>query len=104
MKVVLLAFRPTPPLLSAVLPVKPAGTVAARNALPAAGAVTEAVIGAVLSKVKGTALPGKLFPTVLIAFACTVVTPSLSEAPAGSVALLVHAPAVVPAVARVVVA
>ena len=72
MKVVLLAFRPTPPLLSAVLPVKLAGTVAARSALPAAGAVTEAVIGAVLSKVKMTALPVKLFPTVLVAFACTV--------------------------------
>src|SRR2546427_13126353 len=88
MKIVLLAFRPTPPLLSAVLPVKLAGTVAARSALPAAGAVTEAVIGAVSSKVKVTALPVKLFPTILVAFACTLETPSLSDAHGGRVALL----------------
>src|SRR5438067_10266477 len=41
-KVVLLAFRPTPPLLSATLPLKLVGTVAARNALPPAGVVTDA--------------------------------------------------------------
>ena len=48
MKVVLLAFKPTPPLLSAALPLKMAGTVAARKLL-AAGAVTEAVVGGVQS-------------------------------------------------------
>ena len=41
--VVLLAFRPMPPLLSAALPLKLAGTVAAENVLPDAGVVTDAV-------------------------------------------------------------
>ena len=45
---VLLAFKPTPPLLSAALPLKMAGTVAARKLLPA-GVVTEAVVGGVQS-------------------------------------------------------
>ena len=49
MKVVLLAFRPTPPLLSATLPLKLAGMVAPRNEPPLAGVVTDAVIGAVIS-------------------------------------------------------
>ena len=44
----LLAFKPAPPLLSAALPLKMAGTVAARKLL-AAGAVTEAVVGGVQS-------------------------------------------------------
>jgi hypothetical protein len=50
-KVVLLAARPTPPLLSATLPLNVAGTVAARRELPLAGEVTEAVAGAVVSTV-----------------------------------------------------
>ena len=49
MKVALLAFSPTPPVLSATLPLKLAGTVAARNKPPLAGVVTDAVVGAVLS-------------------------------------------------------
>src|SRR5438876_333263 len=74
MKIVLLAFRPTPPLLSAVLPVKLAGTVAARNVLPAAGVVTDAVVGAVLSYVWVGALPVQLFTLVLAAFVADGVT------------------------------
>ena len=45
----LLALRPPPPLLSAALPLKLAGAVAARNTLPVAGVVTEAVVGKVQS-------------------------------------------------------
>jgi hypothetical protein len=48
-KVVLFAFRPEPPELSAALPLKLAGTVAARNEPPFTGLVTEAVAGAVVS-------------------------------------------------------
>ena len=70
--VVLLAFKPAPPLLSAALPLKVAGTVAARKALPLAGVVTDAVTGAVSSNVKVTAVPVKVLPTVSVAFACTV--------------------------------
>src|SRR5207248_3173043 len=71
-KVVLLAARPTPPLLSATLPLKLAGTVAARNELPLAGVVTDAVAGAVLSSVKLTAVPVKVLPALSVALACTV--------------------------------
>src|SRR5207247_5440381 len=71
-KVVLLAARPTPPLLSATLPLKLAGTLAARNALPPAGVVTDAVAGAVLSRVKLTAVPVKALPSLSVAVACTV--------------------------------
>jgi hypothetical protein len=46
---VLFTFRPTPPLLSATLPLKLAGTVAARKTLLFAGVVTDAVAGAVES-------------------------------------------------------
>ena len=70
--VVLLAFRPTPPLLSATLPLKLAGTLAARNALPSAGVVTDAVAGAVLSSVKLTAVPVNVLPAASVAVACTV--------------------------------
>src|ERR1041385_2627800 len=49
--VVLLAFTPTPVLLSATLPPKVAGTLTVRKALPPAGVVTEAVIGGVMSYV-----------------------------------------------------
>src|SRR5437763_56796 len=71
-KVVLLAARPTPPVLSATLPLKLAGTPAARNALPPAGVVTEAVAGAVLSRVKLTAAPVKALPSLSVAVAWTV--------------------------------
>src|SRR5205823_1963025 len=71
-KVVLLAARPTPPLLSATLPLKLAGTVLARNALPPAGVLTDAVPGAVLSSVKLTAVPVKVLPTASVAVAWTV--------------------------------
>src|SRR5439155_23713286 len=71
-KVVLLAFRPVPPLLSAALPLKVAGTVAVRKALPFAGVVTDAVVGAVLSIVKVTAVLVPVLPTLSVAFACTV--------------------------------
>jgi hypothetical protein len=47
--VVLLAFRPVPFVLSAALPLKVAGTVAARKTLPLDGVVTEAVVGTVAS-------------------------------------------------------
>src|SRR5438876_852014 len=93
-KVVLLALRPTPPLLSAALPLKLAGTEAARKALPLAGVVTDAVAGAVLSKVKVTAVPGKVLPTLSVAFAVIVYVPSVCEDHVGSVALLVHVTAV----------
>src|SRR4051812_46118548 len=66
-KVALLAFRPTPPLLSAILPLKLAGTVAARKELPLAGFVTAAVAGAVLSSVKLTTVPLTLLPTLSVA-------------------------------------
>ena len=49
MKVVLFAFRPPPPLLSAALPLKLTGTVPAWKVLPFAGAVTEAIVGNVPS-------------------------------------------------------
>ena len=72
MNVALLAARPTPPLLSATLPLKVAGTLAAVNALPLAGVVTEARTGAVLSSRKLTAVPVKLLPTASLAVAWTV--------------------------------
>src|SRR5437588_11033333 len=46
----------SPPLLSATLPLKLVGTAAARNELPLAGVVTDAVAGAVLSDRKSTRL------------------------------------------------
>ena len=103
-KVVLSAFRPTPPLLSAALPLKLAGTVAARKELPLAGVVTDAVAGAVLSSVKLRALPVKVLPALSVAFAVTVYVPSVCEDQVGSVALLVHVAAVLPVVALCVVA
>ena len=99
MNVVLLAFRPAPPLLSATLPVQLAGTAAAWKALPLAGVVTDAVAGAVLSSVKETAVPVKVLPTLSVAFACTVYVPSLWEDQVGKVALLVHVTAVLLVVA-----
>src|SRR5437667_454559 len=103
-KVVLSALSRTPPLLSAALLLKLAGTVVARKELPLAGVVTEAVAGAVLSSVKLTAVPLKVLPTLSVAFTCTVYVPSLSDAHVGNVALLVHVAAVLPLVATWVVA
>ena len=93
-KVVLLAFKPPPPLLSAALPLKVAGTVAARKVLPSVGVVTDAAAGAVESRVKVLALPAKVFPTLSVAVACTVYAPSIWEDHVGSVALPVHVAAV----------
>ena len=45
---------------------------AGRKELPPAGVVTEAVAGAVLSRVKLTAVPVKALPALSVAFACTV--------------------------------
>src|SRR5438067_2445525 len=71
-KVVLLAASAAPPLLSATLPLKAAGTVAGRNERPPAGVVTVAVAGAVLSRVKLTAVPVNVLPTASVADAWTV--------------------------------
>ena len=98
-KVVLLAFRPDPPLLSAALPLKLNGTVADPKVPPFAGAVTDAVTGAVLSRVKLTAPLVNVLPTMSVAVAFTVYVPSLCEAHVGNVALLVHVAAVLPVVA-----
>src|SRR5438093_13342520 len=97
-KVVLLVFRPDPPLLSAALPLKLDGTVADPKVPPFAGAVTDAVTGAVLSRVKLTAPLVNVLPTMSVAVAFTVYVPSLCEAHVGSVALLVHVAAVLPVV------
>src|SRR5438552_1124757 len=71
-KVVLLALRPTPPLLSATLPLKLVGRRAGWNELPPAGVVTVAVVGSVLSRVKFTAVPVTVLPALSVAFACIV--------------------------------
>jgi hypothetical protein len=82
--VVLFAFKPKPPELSAALPVKFAGTVAARKALPPPGVSTDAVPGAVVSLVTVVVVeptfPGasvtqtrmELFPSAREAAAITV--------------------------------
>jgi hypothetical protein len=102
-KVVLLAFRPVPPLLSATVPLNVAGTVAAVKLLPAAGVVTDTV-GAVASSVKVMAVPVKVLPALSVAVACTVYVPLVCEDHVGSVALLVHVTAVLLVVALCVVA
>src|SRR5437867_1507391 len=71
-KVVLFAPRPPPPALSAALPLKLVGTPAVAKMLPLTGVVTEAMIGAVLSKVKVTALPATELPALSVAVARTV--------------------------------
>ena len=68
-KVVLLAFWPMPPVLSATLPLKVAGTAEAWKKFPPAGVVTEAMAGAVSSRVKLTALPVKVLPAMSMAVA-----------------------------------
>ena len=99
-----MAFKPAPFKLSAALPLKEAGTVAARKALPLAGVVTDAVIGAVESKVKVTAAPVKVFPALSVAFACTVYVPCVCEAHVGQVTLLVQVTTVLSDVAVCVAA
>ena len=74
-KVVLLAARPTPLLLSATLPPNVAGTVAARK-LPEAGLVTDAVVGAVKSMVTlKAAEAAETLPAASVAVAVIVRTP-----------------------------
>ena len=68
-KVVLLAFRPMPLVLSATLPLKAVGTADAWKKLPPAGVVTEAAMGAVSSRVKLMALPTKVLPALSMAVA-----------------------------------
>src|SRR5204863_256673 len=92
-----MAVSPTPPELSATLPAKLAGTALAWKLLPADGVVTEAVVGAVSSRVKLTALPLKVLPTLSVAVAWIVKVASASEVQVGRVALLVQA-AVLPLV------
>lgn len=48
-KVVLLRFRPLPPMLSATLPPKVPGTPAVRRTIPFEGVVTMAVVGTPVS-------------------------------------------------------
>src|SRR5438874_1252379 len=100
---VLLALRPTPPELSAALPLKLAGTEAAWNELPPTGVATVAVIGAVLSSAKLMALPVNVLPTLSVAVVCTVKVPSACADQVGKVALLVHAADVPPLTALCVV-
>ena len=76
-KVVLLALRPTPPVLSATLPLKLAGTVAARKELPLTGVVTVAVVGTVLSGW----LTDKVNPRLLLAVYYTLRGASLFVLP-----------------------
>src|SRR5947208_1108661 len=103
-KVALLEFRPTPPLLSATLPLKLTGTVAARKELPFAGFVTAAVAGAGRASVKLTAVPLTLLPTVSVDLAWGVKRGSRSAAQVGSDPLLLQFVAALPAVALLVAA
>ena len=66
---VLFALRPTPPKLSATLPPKFDGTEADAKELPSAGVVTDAVMGAVSSRVKLTAAPVKALPALSVTVA-----------------------------------
>src|SRR5881394_1667758 len=93
-----------PPELSATLPLKFAGTVAARKELPPAGVVTEAVLGAVLSRVKLTALPVKALPTLSVAVAWMMKIASASAVQLGRLTLLVQVAAVLPVVALLIAA
>ena len=100
----LLAFRPTPLLLSAALPLQLAGTVEALKELPLVGVVTDAVVGAVLSNVKVLAAPAKVLPAASVAVACTVYVPSTADDHVGKVAVFVQVAAAFPVVALCVVA
>ena len=69
--VAVLAARPTPPALSAALPVKVAGTVAPRYVV-AVGEVTDAVAGFVRSRVNVVADDVAVMPAKSVALAMTV--------------------------------
>src|SRR5437660_1766889 len=72
--------------------------------LPLAGVLTVAVVGAVLSRVKLTALPVKLLPALSVAVGWIVKVVSASTAQLGSEALLVQVVAVLPVVAPLLAA
>ena len=66
---VLLAFRPLPPMLSATLPVKLAGTALVLKELPADGVATRAVVGITVSLLPTTVTddaPGGWRPIALV--------------------------------------
>jgi hypothetical protein len=73
-KVALFAFKPEPVELSATLPLKFAGTFAAVKALPAAGVVTEAVIGAVASQPTDALFEAATFPKPAVSWAALALT------------------------------
>src|SRR5436190_1337686 len=91
-------------MLSVTLPLKLEGTVAARKMLPPEGVVTVAVVGAVLSRMKLTALPLKVLPVLSVAVAWRVKVASASAPQEGRVALLVQVVAVLPVVALLLAA
>ncbi len=66
MKVALLANMPTPPGLSATVPLKLAGTALAWKKFPPDGVVTDAMTGAISVRVKLTALPVKVLPALSV--------------------------------------
>ena len=66
--------------------------------------MTDAVVGAVPSKVNVMAVPANVLPALSVAVAWTLYVPSVSEAHVGIVALLVHVEAVLPVVAVCVAA
>ena len=70
--------------------------------LPFAGVVTDAVVGAVLSRVKLTDAPVAVLPALSVAVACTVYVPSFWEDHVGRVAALVQAATVLLVVAALV--
>ena len=72
--------------------------------LASTGAVTVAVVGAVVSSVKLAAVPVRVFPALSVTVACTVYVPSLCDTQLGIVTPLVHVAAVLLVVALWVVA
>src|SRR5436190_22236548 len=87
-----------------MLPLKLAGTVAARKGLPLAGVVTDAVVGAVLSRVKLTVVPLKELPALSVVVAWMVNVVSASAPQMGMGALLVLVATALPAVTLFVAA
>ena len=75
---VVFALSPVPPALSLAVPLKVAGTVLGPKLLPFVGAVTDAVLGAVLSTVNVAVRSLNALPSL----ANTVWEPA--EAPAGT--------------------
>ena len=73
--VVLFEFSPTPPELSAALPLKNEGTVAARKTLASAGAVTAAVAGTVVSTSTDVVLGAVKVSPALLPAASFIVAP-----------------------------